>query len=98
MVMEFVKKIQIKAKSFAQVEAQLFGKAFIIVLAKFFDYSNIFLIENAAKFSEHIKLNKYAIEQKEGKQSLFRLIYSLGLVELKILKPYIKTNLANDLI
>lgn len=56
------------------------------------------MVENIAKFPEHIKLNDYAIKQKKGKQSFFKLIYSLGQVELKILKTYIEINLANDLI
>ena len=49
------------------------------------------LLENAG-------MNEYAIKLKEGKQPLFGPIYSLDLVELEILKTYIKTNLANSFI
>ena len=43
-------------------------------------------------------MNEYIIELEEGKQPPFRSIYSLGPVELEILKTYIKTNLANGFI
>ena len=50
------------------------------------------------ELSENTGMNKYAIKLEEGKQPLFGPIYSLGLVELEILKIYIKTNLANGFI
>ena len=43
-------------------------------------------------------MNEHAIELEEGKQPLFGPIYSLGPVELEILKTYIETNLANGFI
>ena len=43
-------------------------------------------------------MNQHAIILEEGKQSPFRFIYSLGQVELKTLKTYIQTNLANSFI
>ena len=43
-------------------------------------------------------MNKHTIKQKKDKQSSFGLIYSLGPIELKTLKTYIKTNLANSFI
>ena len=43
-------------------------------------------------------MNKYTIKLENDKQPLFRPIYSLGPIELKILKTYIKTNLANGFI
>ena len=43
-------------------------------------------------------INEYTIELKEDKQLPYGLIYSLGPIELKIVKTYIKTNLANDFI
>ena len=55
-------------------------------------------MEHTAKLSENTKMNKHAIELEEGKQPLFGPIYSLGPVELEILKTYIKTNLANGFI
>ena len=85
-------------KKQAQVGALLFNKVLIKVLGKYSDYSNIFSAKNAVKFLENIKINKYIIELEEDKQSLFRSIYNLGLVELKTLKIYIKTNLTNGFI
>ena len=43
-------------------------------------------------------MNEYAIKLEEGKQPPFGSIYSLGPVELKMLKTYIETNLANSFI
>lgn len=43
-------------------------------------------------------MNDYIIKLENYKQSLFSPIYSLELVELKTLKTYIKTNLANNFI
>ena len=82
----------------AQVRALLFDEAPTAVLAEYSDYSNVFSAENIAKLLENTGINKHAIELKEGKQPLFWPIYSLGPVELEILKTYIKTNLANGFI
>ena len=43
-------------------------------------------------------MNDYTIKLEKGKQPLFSLIYNLELVELKTLKMYINTNLANSFI
>ena len=86
------------SKKQAQVGALLFNKVLTEVLAEYSNYSTIFSVENAAKLLENTKINKHAIKLKEGKQPLFGSIYSLGLVELKTLKTYIKTNLANGYI
>ena len=43
-------------------------------------------------------MNEYAIKLEENKQPLFGPIYSLDPVELKTLKSYIETNLANSFI
>ena len=50
------------------------------------------------EFLEHIKINNYAIKLEKSKQLFFRPIYSLKLVELEILKIYIKNNVANGFI
>ena len=67
-------------------------------MAEYFDYSNIFLVKNIIKLLENIEINKNAIKLKKDKQLLFGLIYSLKLIKLKILKTYIKINLANGFI
>ena len=55
-------------------------------------------MENIAKLSENTGMNEHAIKQEKGKQPSFGPIYSLGPVEFKTLKMYIKTNLANGFI
>lgn len=47
---------------------------------------------------ENTKINIYPIDLEKGKQLLYKPIYSPKLVELEILKNYIKTNLANNFI
>ena len=104
--MDLNKKAQIKVQSEIQSETQsevkvgalLFDEALTEVPAEYSDYSNIFLAENAVELPENTGINKHAIELKEGKQPPFGSIYSLGSVELKILKTYIETNLANSFI
>lgn len=43
-------------------------------------------------------MNKHAIKLVEGKELLYGPIYSPGLVELEILKTYIKTHLKTGFI
>ena len=85
-------------KKKAQIEILLFDKAFTKILSKYFNYSNIFLRKNVAKFSKYTRINNYIIKLEKDKQLLFGLIYNLKLIEFKILKIYIKTNLANNFI
>lgn len=42
---------------------------------------------------KQINFNEYAIKLKDNKQLYYISIYNLSLVELKILKTYIKTHL-----
>ena len=90
------RQAQIKMES--EVGALIFDETITVVRKKYFYYSNIFSIENAAKFLEHTKINDHAVKLEENKQPSFCLIYSLEPVELKTLKMYIKTNLVNGFI
>ena len=90
--------IDAQGQSRAQVGALIFNKAPTEVPAEYSDYSNVFSAENVAELPENNGMNEYTIELKEGKQPPFRPIYSLDPVELKTLKTYIKTNLANGFI
>ena len=67
-------------------------------MAEYSNYSNVFLAENIAKLLENYRINEHANKLEEGKQLPFESIYNLRLVELEILKNYIKTNLANSFI
>ena len=91
-------KIPVHSKKQTQVGVLLFDKAPTEIPAEYSDYSNIFSAKNVAKFPKNTGINKHAIKLKKDKQLLFGPIYSLGLVELEILKTYIKTNLANGFI
>ena len=69
-----------------------------IALAKYLDFANVFSKKLAKMLLEQIRINNHAIKLEKNKQQLYKLIYSLDLVELKTLKTYTKTNLANDFI
>ena len=91
-------EILMHSKRQVQVGALLFDKASTEVPAEYSNYNNVFSAENAAELLENTGMNKHTIELEEGKQPPFDPIYSLGPVELEILKTYIETNLANDFI
>lgn len=65
------------------------------VSSKYADFADFFLPKLAAELLEHTRINNYAIELVDDWQPLYGPIYSLSLVELEILKVYIKNNLAN---
>ena len=77
--------------------ALLLGKK-VTVSAKYSDFTNVFSEKLENVFSKHIKVSKYAIELEKGKQPLNLPIYSLKVVEFKIFKTYMETNLANGFI
>ena len=80
----------------AQIASLLAKK--VTVLVKYADFANVFLKELAKVLWKQTSINKHAIKLKDHKQSIYKLIYSLGLVELKIFKTYIKINLVNSFI
>lgn len=53
----------------------------------------LFYIKIALMLPQQTDLNKYAIELKDGKQLFYGPLYSLGLVQLEILRTYMKTYL-----
>ena len=67
----------------------------IKIPAEYLDFSDAFLEEKTLMLLEITGLNKHAIKLQESHQLSYELIYSLGQVELKTLKIYIETNLAN---
>ena len=75
-----------------QIAALQQDQAFTKVSAKYTDYINIFLFNLATELPENTSINKHVINLVKGKQLPYRLIYSLGLIELKTLKTYIKTS------
>ena len=91
-------KMPVHSKKQAQVEALLFDKALIKVLAEYSNYNDVFSIENIVELSKNTRIKKHTIKLEKSKQLLFSSIYSLRLVELETLKIYIKINLANGFI
>ena len=65
----------------------------IKVSLKYTDYVYIFSFDLAIELFKNIYINEHANELQDDKQPAYRPIYSLGLVELEILKTYTKTHL-----
>ena len=70
----------------------------VIVSAKYSDFADVFSEKLANVLPEQIRINQHAIKLEKGKQSPYRLIYSLKPIEFKTLKTYIEINLANGFI
>ena len=70
----------------------------VIVPAKYLDFADVFSKESEEVLPERTGINEHAIELEDGKQPSYGPIYSLGPVELKTLKTYMETNLANGFI
>ena len=66
--------------------------------AEYSDFSDVFSLDSTAELSEHNGINNHPINLLENKQAHYSPIYSLGPVELEILKTYIKANLASSFI
>ena len=82
---------------------QIFGliikKAFTKISAEYLDIADVFSQDLASELSEHTRINDHAIKLvNDCQQPPYGPIYSLELVELEILKAYIKTNLVNGFI
>lgn len=82
----------------AQIASLKANEAPTIILLEYFNFVDVFFLELAMELVEHKKINKHVINLIDGKQFPYKLIYSLGQVELETLKMYIKTNLANGFI
>ena len=70
----------------------------VTVQTEYSDYADVFSEKSANVLPEWTGANEHTIELEEGKQPPYGPIYSLGPVELKIFKTYIKTNLPNGFI
>lgn len=70
----------------------------VAILTKYLEFANVFAKKSAAELSEHSQSNQHLINLELYKQLPYGLIYSLGPIELKILKNYIEINLVNSFI
>ena len=66
--------------------------------AEYSNFSNVFSSDSVAELPEHTGINNHSINLLDDKQLRYGPIYSLGLVELEMLKTYIKVNLASGFI
>ena len=81
-----------------QVAALIADEALITISAEYLNFVDVFSKESVAVLPEYTEINTHVIDLKKGKEPPYGLIYSLGPVELKPFKTYIKTNLANNFI
>ena len=92
-------KIPMHSEKQAQIGALIFDEAFTAVPGNLSHYSNVFSTEYVIELPEYTGINDHAIKLEKSKQPSFDPIYSLGsIIELEILKTYIKTNLVNSFI
>lgn len=68
------------------------------IFKKYANFSDVFSKKSAVVLLNYLNINKHIINLKSDKQPSFWLIYSLGIMKLKTLKTYIKSNLFNSLI
>lgn len=68
-------------------------KALTEISSKNLDYTDVFWANLAIELLKQNGIYDYAIKLIKSKQLFYRPIYSLGLVELEILKTYSKTYL-----
>lgn len=70
----------------------------VTMLLEYIKFADVFSPKSVAKLSKHTNINDHAIDLVKSQQPSYRSIYSLGSIELEILKIYIKINLANNFI
>lgn len=80
----------------AQITFLLIKK--VTIQNKYSDFADVFSKKKAFVLLKQTDLNKHTIKLGDGKQLLYRPIYSLGLVKLEILKTNIKTYLKTGFI
>ena len=81
-----------------QISGLIVKEAPTKVPAEYLDFADVFSPDLASELPKHIGINNHAIELVDSQQPPYGPIYSLGPVELKTLKAYIETNLANGFI
>lgn len=67
-----------------QITGLITKKTSRIVFAKYNNFVNVFSLDLTSKLSKHIEINDHAIKLEDGQQLLYKPIYSLGPIKLKI--------------
>lgn len=73
-------------------------KALNKILAEYRDYAEVFSLKLTMEFSKNTGINENVIDQIEGKQPPYRLIYIFSQIKLEMSKTYIKTHLKTGFI
>ena len=81
-----------------QAQISLLDVNEVTISFEYADYTDLFLLDSAAKLPEYTGMNNHFIDLIDDKQLFYSPIYSLGLVEIETLKTYIEINLANGFI
>lgn len=81
-----------------QIASLKVDEPFITVLPEYSNFVDVFSLEVTVEFLKHIGINNHTIDLIDSKQPPYRSNYSIEPIELKILKTYMKTNLANSFI
>ena len=84
--------------SFCQAQVILLMRKKTGIPTKYSDFSNILSLNSATELPEYTGINDYPIDLLNNKQPPYSSIYSLGQVELEILKIYIEANVASGFI
>ena len=82
----------------AQIAYLKVNKALFEISSKYANFADIFLPKLAIELLENTRVYNHTIEQVDDRQPRYGLTYSLGPMQLEILKAYIKNNLANSFI
>lgn len=82
----------------AQLAFLLTNNISIAIFFKYVDFADVSFLKFAAKLSEHTRINNHLINLVDDQKLSYESIYSLDSVKLKMLKIYIKINLANNFI
>ena len=81
-----------------QIAALVANNTLTSISTEYSNFADDFSPKLVSNLSEYIGINNHAIELVDNWQLLYEPIYSLGSVELEILKNYIKINLVNSFI
>lgn len=79
----------------AQIAISKMDETHTTIFSDYSQLTDVFSPELVAELLKYIVINNHIIDSINGKQLSYKLIHSLGPVELKILKTYIKINLVN---
>lgn len=93
-----VQEIDVHPTKKAQIAFLFAEKALEKKIDEYVDYADLFSPEFTTELPKHTRINNQPIDLEEAKQPPYNLIYSLELVELEILKTYIKANFKNSFI